>query len=384
MGNRLENEQFRNKVIWYTFLLSILVVLIHSVNFADTNTQLQMMIDTADVQGTDFGAVSSTAARVENALANTLGQMAVPGFFLMSGYLFFRGLDSGKVLLKKLRSRVDSLIIPYVTWNLMYSILYMITGKAGWSPENIVQGVFVHKYNPVFWYIAQLIFCVLAGVLVFYLSEKKVPLILVPAAVLILMLNGIVLPLINMDALIYFSLGATMAASEEKVFERDSWSVGAVLLTGAWLLHFFRDIPFARYVIYAWDNPWKNFVMANLPELIPFVMRRDTQNVIITIERAMLCVGCWYSLPGKILPQARSWMRHSFVLYATHYPVTRLVRKILSMLQPGAETGIQQSLRLAVFLCIPILAVIMAEIILFIGRKCIPKRIQTAFFGGRE
>lgn len=50
-----------------------------------------------------------------------LGFMAVPCFFLMSGYLFFRGLEDWdwKACGRKLRSRVHTLLIPYLIFNLL-------------------------------------------------------------------------------------------------------------------------------------------------------------------------------------------------------------------------------------------------------------------------
>ena len=50
-----------------------------------------------------------------------LGFMAVPCFFLMSGSLFFRGLEDWdwKACGRKLRSRVHTLLIPYLIFNML-------------------------------------------------------------------------------------------------------------------------------------------------------------------------------------------------------------------------------------------------------------------------
>lgn len=49
---------------------------------------------------------------------------AVPMFFLFSGYLFFRNMDEQPMTLpvygRKLKSRVRSLLVPYILWNIIY------------------------------------------------------------------------------------------------------------------------------------------------------------------------------------------------------------------------------------------------------------------------
>lgn len=62
-----------------------------------------------------------------------LGETGVPGFFFISGYLFFL---SKKTYSQKLRTRVHTLLIPYLIWNLMLLILYLITWAVGY-PQNI-------------------------------------------------------------------------------------------------------------------------------------------------------------------------------------------------------------------------------------------------------
>ena len=49
----------------------------------------------------------------------------VPSFFMLSGYLFFRKYQSG-MWQSKLTSRIKTLLVPYVIWNVLYTI-YMHT-----------------------------------------------------------------------------------------------------------------------------------------------------------------------------------------------------------------------------------------------------------------
>lgn len=72
---------------------------------------------------------------------HSLSRIAVPFFFFVSGYFFFNGFDDRwdwQLWLKKLKARFKSLFIPYVIWNVLaalYFIIPMFVGKnrAGFS-----------------------------------------------------------------------------------------------------------------------------------------------------------------------------------------------------------------------------------------------------------
>ena len=74
----MEEKLFRNRVAWMMFLLSILVIWVHSYN---------VELFAGKAPGVSF----DQAAGLETFLSVTVGQIAVPGFFLLSSYQFFRG-----------------------------------------------------------------------------------------------------------------------------------------------------------------------------------------------------------------------------------------------------------------------------------------------------
>ena len=62
-----------------------------------------------------------------------IGETGVPGFFFISGYLFFLSKKSYK---QKLETRFHTLLIPYLLWNGLLLALYMISYIVG-HPQDI-------------------------------------------------------------------------------------------------------------------------------------------------------------------------------------------------------------------------------------------------------
>ena len=81
----MEEKEFRNKITCFSFFFSILVIWAHSYNgelFLGKTHQ------------------GKTVLEAERFLGDVVGQMAVPGFFLLSAYLFYRNFHWRKLLCK--------------------------------------------------------------------------------------------------------------------------------------------------------------------------------------------------------------------------------------------------------------------------------------------
>lgn len=100
------------------FPLIIAVVFIHSPLTATIST------------GTISGAESSFpyASITFYAISQIIARIAVPLFFFMSGYLFFRNFEtwSWALYFSKLKKRIKSLLIPYIIWNLIVIVGFFI------------------------------------------------------------------------------------------------------------------------------------------------------------------------------------------------------------------------------------------------------------------
>ena len=213
---------------FYSLFLSVLVIFVHSTHFPLTALQA--------VPNTGFFS-TSFLIKIEYFFSEFLGQAAVPGFFFLSGFLFLKGLHSRNDWLRKEKSRVFSYILPYLIWNTMMTLLYLSFGKAGWSLKTVAEGIFLYRFNPVFWYFYQLIllsFC-FPFMAVFALFIRKGEarkeyrekslrylILLFPIFFLFLIYRQLDIPFLNEDAAFYYSLGGSVAF----LWERRQCGVG--------------------------------------------------------------------------------------------------------------------------------------------------------------
>lgn len=73
-------------------------------------------------------------------LSQILGRIAVPFLFLISGYLFYYNTDiSFQTYKKKLRNRINSLVIPYFIWNIIILLFFLIAQESNLF-ENYING----------------------------------------------------------------------------------------------------------------------------------------------------------------------------------------------------------------------------------------------------
>ena len=206
-------ECFFSALPTYTFLLSILVIFVHSTHFAP-----------ADLEAVPRTAFFSTSflEKMEFFFSSFLGEAAVPGFFFLSGLLFFHKLYSASVWFRKLRSRLFSYLLPYLLWNSGMMGLYLVFGRVPFRPESIFEGIFLYRYNPVFWYFYQLIlltyafpFMALFVLLLQRENNVRKPLLSLlyfffPCLFLLLVYFRIDIPFLNEDAGFYYTFGGAV------------------------------------------------------------------------------------------------------------------------------------------------------------------------------
>lgn len=128
----MNNEQLQSETINYLrFPLIIAVVFIHSFGTPATYNP------TASVE-----SLYPIAFNIEYILSKIIAEIAVPLFFLISGFLFFKNIETFNrtVYKDKLVKRIRSLFIPYIFWNSLIILIYFFLENITYTP-----GLFSNK-----------------------------------------------------------------------------------------------------------------------------------------------------------------------------------------------------------------------------------------------
>lgn len=105
-------QQISKSIAWLRFPLVIMVIFIHSGGFGP------LAINTHDITAmTGMDMYNILRMLISRIICN----VAVPAFFAISGYLFFTNLDKWdwNVWRGKIKKRVFTLLIPYISWNIL-------------------------------------------------------------------------------------------------------------------------------------------------------------------------------------------------------------------------------------------------------------------------
>lgn len=333
-------KRFHAQISWLMFVFSIFVIWVHSYN-----------VDLFSGGAQD--SIWILADQIENFVSVGLGQIAVPGFFLLSSYLFFRNFSWDK-LPGKWKSREFSVLVPYVVWNIIYYLGYMAASRLlamqsvvgrdviPFTVQEIWRAISRYAYAPIFWYLYQLIFLIIASPVIYALVKNRaVGLFWIIALVFAVHLH-LDMRHPNTDALLYYSVAAYFAVHRRGLVERSmveeamrnrcmAESVAGVIIS---------VFCYRRMMTPGADVLWTCFYRMAVP------------------------MTCWAFACGLRLPKVQPWMRQSMFLYAIHFVVVRFVNKGAALLT-GHVSGTPAAAGIALFIyfLLPVIAVCVSYVL---------------------
>ena len=144
-------------------------------------------------------------------VSQTLVKVAMPTFFVMSGYLFFANVEkfNQNVYRLKIWRRIKTLLIPYIIWNLLMAAkLKMFSLSIFWTPANM----------PL-WFLRDLMIVSLLTPII-YIGVRKLGYWLF-VLLLPIYLTGIwaIQPGLNPYAICFFTLGAFLSIREMNLID---------------------------------------------------------------------------------------------------------------------------------------------------------------------
>ena len=303
----MNENGFRNKVTWFTFFLSVLVIWVHSYNA---------------VLFLGYTHEAAVLDRLERLLGDGIGQIAVPGFFMISSLLFFRNFSMDQ-LKRKWKRRIQSVLVPYLLWNTIYYIGYVMGSRIPGLSQVIGKGeipldlpailaaVFFYQYNYVFWYLHQLILLIVLAPLIYIAIKRVWTAIVFLGAVILGIFLGIDLLGLNLDALFYYSAAAAAAVHGRRLTEtngnRRKIGLGMACLAVGLIIRRF-DLP---------GNAIGEAAAATV------------------IFRFLAPAALWLMVPQEVLPAPGNIAKNNFFLYAVHFALVRLINKTGALLLPS-------------------------------------------------
>ncbi len=169
MKNNIEKkeEHFRKKITLFTFVLTFFVILSHWQEYYSNVAR-----------GEGVGVVSFITS-----LYSLMGSVALISFFMMSGFLFFSGVEGVRDLKGKMLRRAVSLGIPFIAWNifnLVFNIAYgLYKGNLDIGFMDIIKGFTISPFNAPMWYLlALLVLMCLSPLMVLLKKHPRVALIM--------------------------------------------------------------------------------------------------------------------------------------------------------------------------------------------------------------
>lgn len=295
------SNQISLAITWLRFPLIFLVIMLHAYSVVQIPGE------------------HATYFKVVYPFALWLGETGVPGFFLISGFLFFR---SHKTYFEKIKARCHSLLIPYLLWNALLLAAYIgasvfgfpqdINGKSMedyvwtdylrlfWDRGSYDSGNFVPLLCPL-WYIRNLMIMSIISPLLYYIIKYIREVFLLFVAIWWMMTpHNAFIP----QTILFFSLGAYFAILAinplEAIYKRKS-----LILT--------------LFVIFSIGD-----ILTHVYIGTPVNLQIHRISLIFNIP-ALFFLGDWcvrHGYTSSFLPSA------AFIVFCVHYPITVALRKI--------------------------------------------------------
>ena len=346
------NALFWKKKEFISFLLSILIFFIHSYFAQDI---------------TSDSLISIVNHKVSYFFSRSITRFAVPMFFMLSGISFFKDYSNQKYL-KKIKSRLFTLVIPYLLWNTIWLLWELFTSysflaKFSTASEqypitliSILKAVFFYECNIPFWFIFDLIVFSFAAPLVFLLIRNKYVAISSVIVLSIVSLFGIHLPM----SVFYYPMALVF-----------------YLMGGIIGYHFFD---------FASRKSSKPVQTASLVYLVAYILAKNIapQEIHIdnylmqTVVYTLAAVSLW-NIVDMFIEQIkpRAIYRRSFAVYAMHLPIAIVMLKVMDFCLPQNEW-----LEIPKFIVMVVITLVIINIACAILEKFAPK-VYATLMGNR-
>lgn len=362
----MTNDELLSKTIsWLRFPLIVGVVFIHN-NFTENGITVQGI--TYEIENPFWYNT------IVNIFSEVLPRVAVPLFFLISGFLFFYHTDfDGRVYKRKLKGRARTLLVPYLIWSViafLYPLTRSIPGlqwlfpnatgfefdlheffKGFWTATNLEGPEFMPRDYPL-WFVRELMVVVLFTPVIHWLIRRTNYLIVFLLGVLWYIEPWSRIPALSLPAWFFFVLGAYFSIKKINP------------------LYILRN--------YQW-LPWLYLAIA----IVDTITKEADYNDYIHKIGILVGMASCFILVGKGLKNGRLKINKflsdgSFFVFAAHAIILPDMRKVFSkLLLPDSAVSFT-----ILYFLVPIVTILLCLFVYRLLKRYLP-RVAAVVTGGR-
>lgn len=304
---KVEKDFFRKKE-FVSFVLSIFVIMLHNQSAVNYKQSESLNI-------------------INYWLSDSFVRIAVPLFFILSGFSFFRNYQVN-LYKSKLHKRIKTLVVPYLLWNIIWMIFNMtiaytpltkfFIGReiAKVTVLNVFLGIFHYQYASVNWYVFALIVFFILAPLWDSLSKTRCSSILSLFAIYLVFNQSGIEKLLgkflfDYTSIIYFFVGVVIAKYCRKLFEKRYGIKQIIVAVGI-------------FIVCLWI---KGYVDLN-----------NYKNTYLTTFLLILAaLMFWIAMDFFVVHiKPHNIYRHSFFIYEAHKDILSCVVKLVVLILPKA------------------------------------------------
>jgi surface polysaccharide O-acyltransferase-like enzyme len=302
------NLYLSNKIKILSFMAIIMVVFLHAYNI--------------DIKqgGTVLYFEKGYNWFIQNYISNGVTRIAVPMFFLISGFLFFfnKGVPHSINFEDKIKKRMKTLLVPYLFWVLFGILFYFLlqsfpqsksffTKKliANYTGLDWLNAIFVNPIPYQFWFIRDLIVITFLSP-IFYFLLKKLKLIYIVTIGGFWVFNQDTVFLTS-EALLFFSCGAYISIAKPD------------------LIQIRQSNPKWYYLLLFWM-----LLIGVKTTLLLNDASETAANLIHKLSIIIGLIGIWTvydTLTNEKVTKTATIFSYSFFIYAFHEPFLTIVKK---------------------------------------------------------
>ncbi len=302
--------------------------------------------------------------------AEHIGTVCMVFFFFMSGFWFYRKINSIKDLLTKWKKRIFTLLIPFLLWSLILAIYKVCNNQITIGFDNLFYYLFETPVAGPLWYILALLILQLFSPLVVSLKNNKK------------MLTIIFVGLIIYIYLRYFEIIPHILS-----FKNWWWYDNMIMYTPIYLIGSYIGIYYPHILLENEYNSKKDTYIGIILLVLSFIGWHyfviNPYNL-STIYALIELIGIWLLLKSfwfkKDIPKI---LNCNFYIFALHNPVLipRTRELIVGILKNGTVSGLE-----VIYIKINqiIAIVLICVIIKLLANQIFSSKVNYYLTGGRQ